>query len=159
MHVTFLVLAGYFVVVFALSFALPAIMQPKADTSFDAIGVALSASGLFMVLIGMSSISSWGLIEPLSGAPFSLFGISPALPLVALGLVVLAGLIAYERRVENAGKTPVLPSAFLTTPQVRAGLVACAVTFFFMGAQSILMAPYLQLVSNWSPVAVGASPS
>ena len=156
MHVTFLVLAGYFVVVFALSFALPAITQPKADTSFDAIGVALSASGLFMVLIGMSSISSWGLIEPLSGAPFSLFGISPALPLVVLGLVVLAGLIAYERRVENAGKTPVLPSAFLTTPQVRAGLVACAVTFFFMGAQSILMAPYLQLVSNWSPVAVGA---
>ena len=27
--------------------------------------------------------------------------------------------------------------------------------FFFMGAQSILMAPYLQLVSGWSPIEVG----
>ena len=39
---------------------------------------------------------------------------------------------------------------------MRAGLVANALTFFFMGAQSILMAPYLQLVANWSPIQVGS---
>ena len=48
-----------------------------------------------------------------------------------------------------------LPQSFLTTPQVLAGLVANAIMFFFMGAQSILMAPYLQLVAGWSPIAVG----
>ena len=46
--------------------------------------------GLFLVLVGLSSISSWGLIEPFAGCPFTVFGISPALPSVALGLVVLA---------------------------------------------------------------------
>lgn len=115
MHVTFLALAGYFAIVFAASFTLPAIEQPRERAGFDGVGVALAASGI----------------------------------------VVLGILVAYERRVEARGGIAVLPSAFLTTPQVRAGLVACALTFFFMGAQSILMAPYLQLVAGWSPVAVG----
>lgn len=155
MHVTFLALAGYFAIVFAASFTLPAIEQPRERVGFDGVGVALAASGLFLLLIGLSSISSWGLVTPLSTAPFTILGISPALPMAAAGIVVLGILVAYERRVEARGGIAVLPSAFLTTPQVRAGFVACALTFFFMGAQSILMAPYLQLVAGWSPVAVG----
>lgn len=155
MRVTFLALAGYFAIVFAASFTLPAIEQPRERAGFDGVGVALAASGLFLLLIGLSSISSWGLVMPLSTAPFTILGISPALPMAAAGIVVLGILVAYERRVEARGGIAVLPSAFLTTPQVRAGLVACALTFFFMGAQSILMAPYLQLVAGWSPVAVG----
>lgn len=155
MHVTFLALAGYFAIVFAASFTLPAIEQPRERAGFDGVGVALAASGLFLLLIGLSSISSWGLVTPLSTAPFTILGISPALPMAVAGIVVLGILVAYERRVEARGGIAVLPSAFLTTPQVRAGLVACALTFFFMGAQSILMAPYLQLVAGWSPVAVG----
>lgn len=156
MRVTFLVLAAYFAVVFAASLALPAIDQQRERTAFDGIGVALAASGLFLLLIGLSGISSWGLITPQAGAPFTIAGISPTLPLAAVGIVVLVGLAAYERRVEQRGGIPVLPSVFLRTPQVRAGLVACALTFFFMGAQSILMAPYLQLVAGWSPIAVGS---
>ena len=156
MHVTFLVLAGYFGIVFAASFALPAIDQPREKGGFDAAGVVLAALGLFLLLIGLSGISSWGLVEPMAAAPFTVFGISPALPLAAAGIVVLAVLVMVERRVEEKGGIPVLPSAFLMTPQVRAGLIACALTFFFMGAQSILMAPYLQLVAGWSPIAVGA---
>ncbi len=155
MHVTFLVLAGYFALVFAASFSLPAIEQPRERSGFDGVGVALAAIGLFLMLIGLSGISSWGLVAPLSGAPFTILGISPALPMVVAGIVVFGVLVAYERRVEARGGIAVLPSAFLTDPQVRAGLVACALTFFFMGAQSILMAPYLQLVAGWSPVAVG----
>ena len=156
MHVTFFVLAGYFAVVLAASFALPAINQPREHSTFDAAGVALAAIGLFLLLIGVSRVSSWGLVAPMAGAPFTIFGISPALPLAALGIVVLALLVVVERRAEEKGGIPVLPSVFLTTPQVRAGLIACALTFFFMGAQSILMAPYLQLVAGWSPIAVGA---
>lgn len=155
MHITFLALAGYFAIVFAASFTLPAIEQPRERAGFDGVGVALAASGLFLLLIGLSSISSWGLVTPLSTAPFTILGVSPALPMAAAGIVALGILVAYERRVEARGGIAVLPSAFLTTPQVRAGLVACALTFFFMGAQSILMAPYLQLVAGWSPVAVG----
>lgn len=155
MHVTFLVLAAYFVMVCAVSFSLPPIERDGDKLRFDGIGVALAASGLFLFLIGVSSVSSWGLVKPLRGAPFTVFGISPALPLAALGLVILVALVKVERRVERKNGVALLPRSFLTTPQVLAGLVANAVMFFFMGAQSILMAPYLQLVADWSPIAVG----
>ena len=155
MQATFLVLAAYFIAVFLASLLLPAISQTNEKLAFDGAGVALAASGLFLFLIGISSISSWGLIEPLAGCPFTLFGISPALPMALVGLLVLAALIPVEKRVEQKNGVALLPQSFLKTPQVLAGLVANAVMFFFMGAQSILMAPYLQLVSGWTPIDVG----
>lgn len=155
MHVTFMVLCAYFLAVFLASFLLPAIRQTDEKLHFDGIGVALAASGLFLFLIGISSISSWGLIEPLEGCPFKLFGISPALPVALAGLIVLVALAPIEKRIEQTNGVALLPQSFLKTPQVLAGLVANALMFFFMGAQSILMAPYLQLVSNWSPIEVG----
>lgn len=155
MHVTFLVLAAYFAAVLLASFLLPAIDQTDEKLRFDGIGVALAASGLFMFLVGISSISSWGLLEPLSGCPFELFGISPALPMALLGLLVLVALVPIEKRIERRNGVALLPRSFLKTPQVLAGLAANALMFFFMGAQSILMAPYLQLVSGWSPIEVG----
>ena len=155
MHVTFLVLGAYFLAVFALSFELPKIEQKDEKLKFDALGVVLAATGLFMFLIGISSLSSWGLIKPLEGCPFTIFGISPALPLATLGVVVLIVLMRVEKDVEQKNGVALLPQSFIHTPQVLAGLVANALTFFFMGVQSILMAPYLQLVAGWSPVDVG----
>lgn len=155
MHATFLVLAAYFLMVLGVSFGLPEIEEAEEDLRFDGIGVALAAAGLFMFLVGISSVSSWGLIEPLDGAPFSVFGISPALPLAACGILVLGMLIKVERGVEEKNGVALLPQSFLRTPQVLAGLVANALTFFFLGVQSILMAPYLQLVAGWTPVEVG----
>ena len=100
MHVTFLALAAYFVMVFAVSFSLPPIEEAGEKLRFDGVGVALAATGLFLFLIGISSVSSWGLVKPLAGAPFTFLGISPALPLAALGLVLLAVLVRVERGVE-----------------------------------------------------------
>ena len=155
MRPTFLLLAAYFVAVGALSLRLPHVARSGERLPFDGVGVALAAVGLFLVLVGLSSISSWGLIEPFAGCPFTVFGISPALPSVALGLVVLAVLVRVEKSVEKRDGIALLPSSFLRTPQVLAGLTANALMFFFMGAQSILMAPYLQLVAGWSPIDVG----
>lgn len=155
MRLTFLLLAAYFLAVSALSLRLPRVAAPEEDLRFDGAGVALAALGLFLVLVGLSSVSSWGLVTPLEGCPFTVLGISPALPAVALGVVVLVVLVRVERRVEERNGIALLPSSFIRTPQVLAGLVANALMFFFMGAQSILMAPYLQLVAGWSPVEVG----
>ena len=155
MHVTFLVLAAYFLAVLGVSSSLPHIDQVDERLRFDGVGVALAASGLFMFLVGISSISSWGLVEPLDTCPFTFLGISPALPLALLGVLVLIVLVRTEKGVEKRNGVALLPSSFLHTPQVLAGLAANAITFFFMGVQSILMAPYLQLVAGWSPIDVG----
>ena len=72
-----------------------------------------------------------------------------------LGLILLVILVPMEKRVEQKNGIALLPQSFLKTPQVRAGLVASAITFFFMGVQAILLSPYLQLVAGWSPVLMG----
>ena len=105
--------------------------------------------------MGLSRISAWGLIEPFAECPFTIFGISPALPMAVLGLILLVILVPVEKRVEQKIGIALLPQSFLKTPQVRAGLVASAITFFFMGVQAILLSPYLQLVAGWSPVLMG----
>ena len=155
MRATFLTLSAYFVMVAAASLALPAVARDEGRLPFDGLGVALAASGLFLFLIGLSNISIWGVIDPLPGCPFTIAGISPAIPCMVAGTALLVVLVAVERRVERRDGIALLPRAFIATPQVLAGLAANALTFFFMGAQSILMAPYLQLVAGWTPVDVG----
>ena len=154
-RVTFGALAVYFALVLLLSFKLPAIEKPAEKLKFDGLGTGIAATGLFLFLVGLSRISAWGLIEPFAECPFTIFGISPALPMAVLGLILLVILVPVEKRVEQKNGIALLPQSFLKTPQVRAGLVASAITFFFMGVQAILLSPYLQLVAGWSPVLMG----
>lgn len=155
MRITFLALAVYFVLVFLFSLKLPEISQDDEKLKFDGIGVCMAAIGLFLFLVGVSRISAWGLIEPFADCPFTIAGISPCLPMAIAGIIVLAVMIKVEKGVEQKNGLALLPQSFLHTPQVLAGLAASAITFFFMGVQSILMAPYLQLVAGWSPSIVG----
>ena len=156
-RITYAVLAVYFVLVLAMSLKIPAVEKSKEKLKFDGLGTGLAAIGLFLFLIGLSRISAWGLIEPFAGCPFTIFGISPALPMAALGLIVLVVLVLVEKRVEAKNGIALLPQSFLKTPQVRAGLIASAITFFFMGLQAIMLSPYLQLVAGWPPVLMGVS--
>ena len=156
-RITYGVLAVYFVLVLVMSLKIPAIEKSTEKLKFDGIGTGLAAVGLFLFLIGLSRISAWGLIEPFADAPFTIFGISPALPMAALGLIVLVVLVFVEKRVEAKNGIALIPQSFLKTPQVRAGLIASAITFFFMGLQAILLSPYLQLVAGWSPMLMGVS--
>ncbi len=154
-RVTFGVVAAYFAVVLMASLALPSFERPEGKLHFDWLGCGIASAGLFLILVGLSRISAWGLVAPFADAPFTVFGISPALPMVCVGLVLLAILVPVEKRIEDKYGIALIPHSFLATPQVRAGLVANAVTFFFMGIQAILLSPYLQLVAGWSPVLMG----
>ena len=156
MKVTFLVLSVYFLLVFIFSFKLPQIDESGTKSKFDTVGVVLAAAGLFMFLVGIAKISTWGLWEPFAGAP-SILGISPALPIAGTGIVILAILLMVEKTVEKKHGSALIPQSFLHTPQVLAGLAASAIAFFFVGVQAILLGPYLQLVAGWTPVQVGIS--
>lgn len=155
-RVVYISLSVYFVLVFVLSFKIPPIQQTASNLKFDGVGTGLAAGGLFLFLLGISRISAWGLVEPLADCPFTIFGISPALPMAVIGIIILVVMIKLEKGIEARNGVALLPQAFLKTPQVLAGLVASAVTFFFMGIQTILLSPYLQLVAGWSAITMGA---
>ena len=140
-RVTFAVLAAYFALVLGTTALLPA-------------GMAVAAAGLTLFLLGTSRLSTWGVVFPMAGCPFTVAGLSPALPLMAAGLLLLALLVPIERAAEAAGGA-LIPRSYLASPAVRSGLLAVAMPFFFMGAQGILITPYLMLVAGFSAMQSG----
>lgn len=151
-RVTFGVLGGYFLLVFAVSFSFPAIEEAGDKLKFDLLGTVLAALGLFLFILGVSNVSAWGLTTAFPAAPFSIAGFSPALPMALAGVVILGIMFKIEVGVEKKHGCALLPRSFTRTPQVLAGLCASAVTFFFMGIQAICLTPYMQLVGGFSAV-------
>ena len=154
-RMTFATLGFYFVLVLLSTALLPALHATGKPARLDGVGTALAALGLGMFLFGVSRVSAWGVIAPTTGCPFTLFGISPALPLAACGLVLLVVLIPVERRIERVHGSALIPRSFIESRPVRAGLVAVALPFFYMGAQGMVITPHLQLVAGFSALQTG----
>ncbi|TDA88017.1 hypothetical protein, partial [Halomonas marinisediminis] len=95
-------------------------------------GIALAGLGLLCFVSGLIKISEWGLVAPLTD--FTIFGISPAIPTVVFGAAILKALMVWERRFEQNGGTPLLPSSYSKNPQVVVGLVLCSTIFLLFGA-------------------------
>lgn len=149
-RITFGILAVYFLIVFAASFALPKIEEAPGKLKFDYIGTGLAALGLFLFLVGVSRISVWGLVEPTAAAPFAILGFSPALVLVIAGLIVLTFMMFIEKKIESKNGCALIPQSFYKSPQVLAGLLASFQIFFASAMLTLLLIPYLQRVIGWS---------
>lgn len=118
----------------------------------------------FLLIIGISKIPVWGLIDPIAppvigGSPLVLFGMSPALFIALLGLITLVLLVRIERNVEKTYGSCLIPSSFLTTPQVRSGLFLTAMLFLCFGGSFFLVITYLQLVAGFSAIMTGIAMS
>lgn len=151
-RVTFGILAVYFVLVFAASFALPPIKETEGNLKFDYVGTGLAALGLFLFLVGISRLSVWGLVTATADAPFSVMGLSPALVMAVVGLVVLAVLIVVERKIEAKNGCALLPQSFYKNSQVLSGVFASFQIFFANAMIALLLLPFLQRVAGWSAV-------
>jgi len=101
-------------------------------TRLDVVGALLAAVGVFLVLLPLVQGRDWGW-------PGWGWG------LLVLGLVVLAGFLAYEQRLARAGGQPVLDPSLLSIRPFSAGLAAAV--FFFGGLASLflVLSIYLQL--------------
>lgn len=155
-RIAFGALAVYFFLILIGSMAIPEVERSAKKLKMDVRGTIVAAIGLFLFLIGISKISVWGLITPLQ-APFTLFGISPSLPLALLGIVILAFLIVMEKSIEQKNGCALLPSSFLKSAQVRAGLFASAIVFLYLGGTVMLVNPYLQVVGGFNAVQTGVA--
>ena len=94
----------------------------------------------------------WGLVTATADAPFSVLGLSPALVMAVVGLVVLAVLIVVERKIEAKNGCALLPQSFYKNPQVLSGVFASFQIFFASAVISLLLLPFLQRVVGWSAV-------
>ena len=163
-RIAFSCMAVYFTIVFIGSLLVGDVPLPEQKVRFDLKGTVVAVAGLFLLIIGISKIPVWGLIDPIAppvigGSPLVLFGMSPALFIALLGLITLVFLVRIERNVEKTYGSCLIPSSFLTTPQVRSGLYLTAMLFLCFGGSFFLVITYLQLVAGFSAIMTGIAMS
>lgn len=155
-RVVFGCMAIYFAIIFLGTSKMPEIEKSEQKVVMDIKGAITAAVALFMLMIGLSKVSVWGLLEPIH-APFTIFGISPVMPMVILGIVLLIVLVFMEKNIEKRTGSALLPQSFIKTKQVRAGVLGLFLIFFCMGGYGLVINPYLQIAGGFNATMLGVA--
>lgn len=145
----YIILGIYFLVLLALSFKLPSIKKTGA-VRLDFPGTLLYIVAIFTLIMCISKMSVWGIVKATPLAPFSLGGISPALPGIVLALILFAILFKMERKIEVKHGSALIPQSFIKNKQVLAGLLLLAIPAAIGGAIGFAVTPFLQLVIGYN---------
>src|SRR5512132_2702974 len=157
------VFAGGAVVVIAILLVRGLIAKaPQAEhrPHLDGVGVALSATGLGLIVLAILKSSTWGLIAPrgaltINGTEITPLGFSVVPFLMLAGAAALGGFVLWEERRERLGRDRLLDTALLRIEQLRAGLST------LLGQQLVLMGTffvlpvYLQVVLGFDAFETG----
>ena len=139
------------IVVFLLSFRLKPIPRSQG-IRIDFVGVVLSALAIACILFGFNNLNTWGLVLAKDAAPVSLFGLSPAPFLIALGIVFGQAFFAWsEKRVAN-NKTPLLALEVIDSTEERNAVIAFLVAGGISAIVSFLIPLYIQIVQGGTPL-------
>lgn len=137
--------------VFILSFKLKPIPRSK-EISIDVVGVVLSALAIACILFGFNNLNSWGMVAAKEAAPVSLFGLSPAPFLIALGIVFGQAFFVWSERRAADQKTPLLAMEVLDSPEERAAVLAFLVAGGVGSIVAFLLPLYIQIVQDRTPL-------
>jgi EmrB/QacA subfamily drug resistance transporter len=150
------VFAGEVIIVIAILFlARRAADEPLAKKPhLDLIGVVISSAGLALFVLGVLKSSTWGWLLPKEGAP-SLFGLSLTIWFMTAGLFLLWLFVRWQRRLEDAGKEPLISPALFKHRQLTGGLVTFLFQFLIQAGVFFIVPLFLSVVLGLSPMATG----
>ena len=103
-----------------------------------------------LVGIGVNNISRWGLVVASAFAPFSVFGLSPALVMVAGGVVGVQVFVAWAQWRQARQRTPLLALRVIESPREHAAAIAMMAIFMLANALTFLVPLYIQMVQGKS---------
>lgn len=121
---------------------LPAVKSPGR---FDFAGVALSALSMGVVVLALVSASTWGFVAPLD-PPFEVFGFSPTVPVVILGLLIGWAFVGWERHLATTHREPLVGTDLFGITSLRAGLASQLILYFIIAGSFFMLPLYLQTV-------------
>ena len=120
----------------------------------DLIGAAVWAAGLALFVLGVLKSSTWGWILPKPGAT-SLFGLSLTFWFIIAGLFLLWLFLRWQRRLERAGKEPLIAPALLRVRQLTGGLITFLFQFLILAGVFFIVPLFLSVVLGLSPMETG----
>ncbi len=132
-----------------------------AKPKLDYLGVVLSATGLACIVMGILLAGSYGWVH--ARQPFKIGnavilgtgGISPVPIFVALGVLILAGFIAWQAARERRGKEPLVHLSIFRHRAVSSGLLVTLVQMFSQGGFMFIVPVFLQISLGYSAFVTG----
>jgi MFS family permease len=133
--------------VFLLSFRLePVKRQP--DIKIDITGAVLAAVAVLLIIFGFNNLNAWGLLLARPGAPFSLFGLSPAPFMVIAGIVLGQAFFTWSHKRQADNQTPLLALEVLDSREERAATYALVIIGALGPAVNFLIPLYIQIIQG-----------
>ncbi|MFA9417502.1 MFS transporter [Natrinema sp. HArc-T2] len=152
-------LIGVGVVLFFAQYVSP---NPLSETpsSLDKGGTALSIVGSTSLVTGFLLSGKYGwLVERrpfvVGGMQFNPLGTSPAIWLLGIGFLAFAVFVQYERRLERAGKSPLVPLHVLTNRPFLAGILTYNMRSIVSAGFFFIFPVYLQAVLGYTAFETG----
>ena len=120
----------------------------------DLVGAVLSATGLGLAVFGVIRSSVWGWVLPKPGGP-EILGLSPTILLIFGGLLVLWLFAAWERRVEQRGREPLVQLSMFENRQFTGGLLMFFFQFLVQAGLFFTIPLYLSVALGLSAIGTG----
>ena len=120
----------------------------------DLVGAVLSATGLGLAVFGVLRSSVWGWVLPKPGGP-EILGLSPTIVLIFGGLLVLWLFAAWERRVEQRGREPLVQLSMFENRQFTGGLLMFFFQFLVQAGLFFTIPLYLSVALGLSAIGTG----
>jgi MFS family permease len=138
-------------VILLLRRRLPAPPALARRPKLDVVGVAISATGLGLIVFGILKSSSWGLIQPrgaltIGGEEVTPFGFSIVPFVILAGFGCLGAFTVWEERRERAGRDTLLDRSLLKIGTLRAGLSTLLMQQLILLGTFFVLPVYLQVI-------------
>ncbi len=135
--------------------------RTRSEAGFDLIGAALSAVGLFFVVLGILQSSTYGWFA--SRKDFTIGdtvvipegGVSPVWLSVAIGAVILAWFFWHLRSRERSGREPLVATRLFRNRTSNLGLGTQLVQWLLMQGTFFVISVFLQQVRGFNAIGTG----
>lgn len=139
------------VAVLVLSYRLPPVPRQRGIT-VDAVGVALSAAAVALILFGFNNLQTWGPLVASEAAPFSVLGVSPAPMFILAGVVLGQAFFAWSTKRVAADRQSLLAMEVVDSDEEKSAVIAFLVAGSLGLAVGFLIPLYVQVVQGRTPL-------
>ncbi|MEJ1087317.1 MFS transporter [Microbacterium sp. Mu-80] len=146
----FFIVLGIAVAVFALSFTLRG-DRGDASIRIDLVAAVLIGAAVVMLTLGFNNLNTWGATTASEGAPFSVFGLSPAPVLIVIGIMLGQAFFLWTRRRMRLGKVPLIDLSVIDSPRERAAVYAMFIVVALEACVNFSIPLYIQIVQGRTP--------
>ncbi len=134
--------------------------QKSQKITVDYLSVALSASGMALLVFGILQSKVWGWITPkatpqINGQDIAPLGISVVAYLIVIGALVLYAFFRRQQRLEVAKANPLLKVSMFSIKVLKSGLAVLSAQYLITSAVFFVMPIYLQMVLGLNALDTG----